>query len=396
MKIYLIGTGTEGHHTLTLEAAEAIARSELLIGAKRMLEPYQTSGKVCVRAYQSAEIIAALLDNKFEIAAVLFSGDCGFFSGASVLKEQLPDAEIIFIPGISSLAAFCAKIGKSYENMKFVSLHGRDAHIAIHAAANPLCFFLLGGNVRAADLCKQLCAYHLGALSVYIGENLGYPDERISIGKAVEFTDYCDDTLTVLVTENPTPIQFIPSALPDRCFERSKIPMTKAHVRCSAVAALNIKKDGICWDIGCGSGSVSVEMAYRCQDGAVYAFDKNPEAIPLTEKNAVHFFCDNIIAEEGNCPEILLNAPVPDHVFIGGSSGNLRGIFEIIAMKNHEADIVITAVSLETLLLAAKCFDEFQGTFEVVQIAVTETKKVGSHTMLEAQNPVFVISGHLG
>ena len=198
------------------------------------------------------------------------------------------------------------------------------------------------------------------------------------------------------MTENPNPIQFIPSALPDRCFERSQIPMTKAFVRSSAVAALNIRKNGVCWDIGCGSGSVSVEMAYRCQDGAVYAFDKEPEAIRLTETNAVHFFCDHIIAEEGTCPEILLNAPNPDHVFIGGSSGKLRGIFDIIAMKNHEADIVIPAVSLETLALASECFEAFNGTYEVVQIAVTETKKVGSHTMMHAQNPVFLVTGHLG
>ena len=149
------------------------------------------------------------------------------------------------------------------------------------------------------------------------------------------------------------------------------------------------------WDIGCGTGSVSVEAAFRCIDGKVLSFDKKSESVRLTMQNARLFGLDNIEVIEGNCPEILADSQIPDKVFIGGSSGNMEGIFDIVHSKNPAAEIVVTAVSLETLHKAADCFEKFGTAPQIVQIAVTPTKKIGTHTMLQAQNPVFIISGRL-
>ena len=171
--------------------------------------------------------------------------------------------------------------------------------------------------------------------------------------------------------------------------------MTKAEVRCNAVAALRIGSDAVCWDIGCGTGSVSVEAAFRCPDGFVYAFDQRADAVSLTRENAQKFGCDNIIAAEGRGPEILHDAPAPDCVFIGGAGGRLRGIMAAIAEKNPAARVALTAVSLETLTQAMELFTEYCGEFETVQIAVTRTKKRGAYTMFDAQNPVYLIAGGL-
>lgn len=395
MKLYLIGTGTEGCRTLTKEAADAINASDMLIGASRMLKPYIQSSKTCITEYKPDAILRILSESVCEIVSVLFSGDTGFFSGARNLIAALPQADITVIPGISSAAAFCAKIGKNYENMRFLSLHGTSSNIAIQAAMHPLCFFLLGGSFHAADVCKRLCEYHLPQVRVYIGQNLGYPDEQIVSGAAADFTEYPDDTLSVLVTENPDYLRYIPSAIPDSEFLRTNIPMTKSQIRCNIVSALRIRHDGVCWDIGCGTGSVSVEMAYRCPDGTVLAFDRNAEAVRLTAENAKRFSCDNIIASEGICPDVLKQAAAPDHVFIGGSSGCLSGIFAVIAEKDPAADIVISAVSLETLSHASDCFRLYGADCEIMQLAVTNTRKIGTHTMLDAQNPVFLIRGRL-
>ena len=89
----------------------------------------------------------------------------------------------------------------------------------------------------------------------------------------------------------------------------------------------------------------------------------------------------------------LKNAPAPDKVFIGGSSGNMVEIFECAYQKKESADITVSAVSLETLEQAVEAFKRFGKECSIMQIAVTETKKVGSHTMLTAQNPVFIIRG---
>lgn len=395
MKIYLIGIGTDGCRTLTAEAADAIRTSDLLIGASRMLEPFRGSGKTCISTYQTNEIAKIIMESHYKSVSVLFSGDTGFFSGAKALLAQLTPDDVTIIPGISSAAAFCAKIGKSYEKMHFLSLHGVDSNIAIQTATHPLCFFLLGGKLRVSDLCRRLCDYHMSQIKVYIGQNLGYPNEKIISGSAAEFLDFSDDTLTVMGTENPAYLDYLPSAIPDQDFIRSQIPMTKSQIRCIITALLHIRRHAVCWDVGCGTGSVSVEMAHRCPDGTVYAFDKNPEAVKLTMQNAKKFFCDNICAAEGLCPDILKDAAVPDFVFIGGSCGNLPGIFRTIAEKNPAAEILVSAVSLESLAQASDCFAQNGISPDIVQIAVTNTRKIGNHTMLDAQNPVFLIWGRL-
>ncbi|MCR4759566.1 MAG: precorrin-6y C5,15-methyltransferase (decarboxylating) subunit CbiE [Oscillospiraceae bacterium] len=396
MKVYLIGTGADGRGTLTAEAAEKIAQAELLIGAKRMLAPYMDSGKELACLYHPERIAEVLRNSAADCAAVLLSGDSGFFSGAKNLLPHLSDMDAVMLPGISSMSAFCAKCGISYENMRFISLHGTSANIAVHAKMNRLCFFLLGGDMTAAAVCQQLTAYGLGEIRVHIGMNLGYENEQILHGRASDFFSLPNETLTVIITENADYWRFIPSAIPDSDFIRGKIPMTKAEIRCNAVAALNITHEAVVWDIGCGTGSVAVETAFRCPDGQVYAFDCKEEAVHLTEQNAIHFSCDNITAINGYCPDILRDYPAPDAVFIGGSGGELPGIFALIAEKNPKAVIALTAVSLETLAQAVPLFEQYCNAYQTVQIAVTRTKQIGSHTMFDAQNPVWLISGGFG
>jgi len=394
-KVYVIGTGTNGIGSLTVDASKAIQSAGLLIGAKRMLEPYVDSGKTLVIQYQP-EIIAETLKNSTEsIAVVLLSGDSGFFSGAKKLLPLLCSMEVTVLPGISSVSAFCAKCGISYENMRFISLHGNTNNIAVHVRTNRYCFFLLGGEMTAAQVCHRLCEYGLSDVQVHIGINLGYEKEQILQGKAADYLTLSTDMLTVLIAENPAYLRYIPSGIPDDRFTRTAIPMTKAEVRCNAVAALQIGHDAVCWDIGCGTGSVSVEMAFRCTNGQVYAFDHNEKATALTEENAHRFSCDNISVITGKCPGILEEYPAPDAVFIGGTGGKLSEILNIIASKNPFAHIALTAVSLETLSQASVLFEQYCESFQIVQIAVTRTKQIGSHTMFDAQNPVWLLSGGL-
>ena len=392
-QVFLIGTGTDGAGSLTADAVQAIRSAGLLIGAKRMLAPYENSGKSLVCTYQPERIAEALNSTSVSCAAVLFSGDSGFFSGAKKLLPLLGGMEVTHLPGISSMSAFCAKCGISYENMRFLSLHGTETNIAVHVKTNPYCFFLLGGEMTAAAVCQRLCDYGLADVHVHIGANLGYENEQILHGKASDFTNASAETLTVLISENPAYLRYIPSAIPDGDFIRDKVPMTKAEVRCNIVAALNIAHDAVCWDIGCGTGSVSVEAAFRCPDGSVYAFDQKADAVCLTAKNACRFSCDNIHTAAGTCPGILRGYPAPDAVFIGGSGGNLPEIFAEITHRNPNARVALTAVSLETLAQAVPVFEQYCGTCDIVQIAVTRTKRIGTHTMPDAQNPVWLIAG---
>ena len=395
MKVYIVGTGVNVGDTLTKEAEAAIAEAELLIGAERMLSPFSHLEKEQFCSYVPQDITAKLRACDCGCAAVLMSGDCGFFSGAKKLLPLLEEHDVRIVSGISSAAFFCGKTGLSYEKMKFVSLHGHSSNIAVNVKLNQLCFFLLGGDITAAELCRRLCRYGMGDVTVHVGADLGYPTERIISGRAENLTD-CDICgLAVAITENVDALRHIPTAVNDDEFLREKVPMTKSEVRGIAVSKLNIESDSVVWDVGCGTGSVSVEAAYHCPDGRVLSFDRKREAAELTEKNALVFGCDNINITEGCCPECLEAAESPDKVFIGGSSGNMDGIFKAVHGKNPKADMVVAAVSLETLNEAVNCFEKYGTAPEIVQISVTRTEKIGSHTMLKAQNPVFIISGGL-
>lgn len=395
MKVYIIGSGMGSNKTMTAEAVEAVEKADVLIGAKRMIDPFRHMGKPVFEEYRSAEIVRYIKENIYENTAVLMSGDCGFYSGAKKLSELLPDTETEFISGISSPVYFLSKLKKEWSDCNFVSLHGKSGNVVRNVCAHEKNFFLLGGDTTSSDICQKLCEYGKGDISVYIGENLGYENERITIGKARELTTYNATGLSVLFAENPEFERSFPSGIEDESFIRGKVPMTKKEIRANVVAGLEIGKNDICWDIGCGTGSVSVEMAVRCENGTVYAVDKNPEALGLTIENCRKFGCDNITVLEGDAAEKVNELPSPDCVFIGGSGGEMESIIEVALEKNRNIRLTITAVSLETLSECIRIFDKYELIPEITQLAVTRTRKIGGHTMMSAENPIFIIKRKL-
>ena len=391
VKVYIIGTGVDGDRTLTREAAEIIERADVLIGASRMLEPFRKLGKNVYEEYRSDEIRRYLAANSFSTAAVLMSGDCGFFSGAKKLSEQLEGADVEIVCGVSSAVYFFSKLKKDWSDCKFISLHGKNANIVRNVCSHRNTFFLLGGDVSAADVCRLLSKYNMGYVSVYIGSRLGYSDERILIGTAQEFGNINTSDLSVMLVENSQYEQYLQCGICDEEFIRGKVPMTKSVVRTAAVSALNIGINDVCWDIGSGTGSVAVEMALRCIDGTVYAVEKNSDGIGLIAENRHKFGCDNIEIIAADAADAVDDLPVPDCVFVGGSGGQLKHIISTAFEKNSDIRLVITAVTLETMNESIAIFNELRIEAEITQIAVTKVEKVGNYSMLKAENPVFII-----
>lgn len=395
MKVYIAGIGMEGIQNLTVQAEKAIESSDLLIGSKRVLEPFCKYGKKFVEEWRAEEIRKILLQSSCDTVTVLFSGDVGFYSGASKLIHELKEFDTDVISGISSPVYFSSKTGIPWQNMKFISLHGEKSNIVRSVCRNEYCFFLLGGEVTPSDICSRLCDYKMGDTEVFIGENLGYEDEKILSGKAHEFTDLKIGKLAVMVCVNHEYERSIPHGIPDEKFIRSDVPMSKSEIRISAVSKLAVLPADVCWDVGCGTGAVSVEMALNCYEGKVCSVDLNKEAVELTRKNSIEFGCDNIEVSEGRAPQCLESFPKPDKVFIGGSCGEVGGIMDIALRKNPYTRFVITAVSLETLEETRRVMERLNMKYDVVQLAVTDMIKRGSHTMFSAKNPVFIIRGEM-
>lgn len=393
-KIYIVGIGMNGRETLTKQAQEAINAADCLIGANRMLEPFSDISKPKLASWNSAEIRDYIMSTDFGIYSVLMSGDCGYYSGAQSLLKALPkDVDAELISGISSPVYFCSKLKIPWQDIPTVNLHGENSNIVRNAAMHHRCFFLLGGKCTPRDVCKKLCDYGMSNIKVYIGEMLGYPEERIFTGFARDFSDIETSTMSVLITENPTPETFIRTGISDDEFIRGKVPMTKSEIRSLVISKLGIAPSDIVWDIGCGTGSVSVEMALQCYKGTVYSIDLNPEAVELTKQNALKFRCDNIDISLGSAPEITEHFLTPDKIFIGGSNGNLQDIISTAIRRNPKVIILITAVSLETIYEAMDGLSEHDFNVAIIQASITRTKQIACYTLLSAQNPVFIIRG---
>lgn len=381
MSISIIGAGIGDTKYLTQAAREKIDNADIIIGAKRIAELFSDGRKVYFE-YEADKIAAVLREIKYENAAILFSGDASFYSGAKKLMEIFPEAEIF--AGISSVSYFCAKIKQSYGDMNIVSLHGRKCNIISEVRRNIRTFALLGENP-----CRKLCEYGLGTVKVWIGENLSYENEKIHVGTAADFCDTQLSSLSVIVIENENADSRLRIGIDDSEFVQGGAPMTKSSVRAVTMSKLEIKPSDFCYDIGAGTGSVSVEMALAAYKGTVYAIEKKTDAINLIKQNAVKFKVDNIDVIEGSAPDVLDGLPKPDKVFIGGSSGTLK---QTIAKCGCD-HIVVNAITLETLEGTLKAFNELGYDYDVVQISASYTKKIATYNMLTAQNPVFVITG---
>ena len=168
--------------------------------------------------------------------------------------------------------------------------------------------------------------------------------------------------------------------------------MTKEEVRALALSKLRLEEGHVVWDVGAGTGSVSVECALSCPAGRVYAVEKKDAALALLAENRARFHAVNLEIVAGTAPEALANLPAPDRVFLGGTSGSLEEILRVVFHKNPAARVVCTAVTLETVGEAAKCFSRL-GSPDMVQISVTRTRPAGRYHLMDAQNPVWIFSG---
>lgn len=172
---------------------------------------------------------------------------------------------------------------------------------------------------------------------LYVGENLSYENEKIFVKPASELTEYKGDPLSVICAVNENAGTHLEThGIRDEEFIRGKAPMTKEEVRTVSLSKLRLTADSVCYDVGAGTGSLSIEMALRAHQGQVWAIEKKEDAVELIHRNKVKFAADNLEIVEGLAPEALKDLPTPTHAFIGGSSGNLKEIVKLLLEKNPQ------------------------------------------------------------
>lgn len=388
--VWIIGAGMN-RNTLTQEGLATIQNAELLLGAPRLTDMFVDMEKPVCPEYLPRGVLAALEKSDAKRFAVLVSGDVGFHSAASGLVDALEAYDVRLIPGVSSLGYLFARVKRPWQEAAVVSCHGRESNLVDAVRRNRLTFALTGGNVSA--LANQLVHAGYDDLTVTVGENLGVAEERITTMPVSALIAEPIAPLTVLLIENPGYDARVRIGIPDEEFVRGDVPMTKAAVRAVTLSKLALVPNVVCCDIGCGTGSISVEMALAAFNGKVYAIDHNAEAIRLTGENAKRFHIGNILPRCGEAVEVLAALPPLDAVFIGGSGGQMREIFAAILSKNSNARIVVNAIALESVHAALAAYQSHGIEPEMMQLCVANAKCTGDLHMMNAQNPVFIMSG---
>lgn len=397
LRVNIVGIGPGNPELLTGAAIKAIKESNILIGDKRMLAAFAEADKKIYDTIKTADIveIAASANPEKDVLAVLVSGDVGFFSLAKTISGKLPDCECVRYCGISSLVYFAAKLQLSWDDAKIVSMHGRKQNLIAAVAENKKVFSLTGGEHSPQMLCAQLCEHGLDDVQVYVGENLSYPEEKITVGTAAEISKQNFPSLSVMMVINEQAAKYQPvvHGLADELFTRSKVPMTKQEVRSVSMSKLMPKATDKIYDIGAGTGSCSVELALLANKGQVWAFERNPEAVALIHKNKDLFGIENLEVIAGEALENIKNMPSPDCVFVGGSGGDLCEMLDIIYAKNSACRVVINAITIETLAEVADYYKKHQDySLEIVNVCVARSRKLGSYNLMMAQNPVYVMT----
>ncbi len=401
LRIAIVGIGMGDRDSLTYGAMKEIQGADCLIGSKRVIESFSDVDKPKYLAITPEDIVESIRRHPYYTKfAVLMSGDTGFYSGAKglqeLLEQEMPDARVGLLPGLSSLQCFCARLKIPWQDVKVISLHGREQPVAPTVRRHPWVFLLTSGEETINAVMQELWDSGLGQVRVAIGQNLGYSDESIQgwHSAAMLRTSRRYAPLSVILLYNPAagPEEYL-GELPDEAFSRGKVPMTKQEVRTVVLAKLHLQEDSILWDVGAGTGSVSIEAAMRMPKGQVYAIERNADAAELIRRNQKKFGMFNMQVVRGTAPHALVELPAPHCVFVGGSGGAVAEVISLAQQRNPDVRVVVTAITLETLGRTMEAFQECgMGPVDIVQVMVSKGRKVGNSHMMMGGNPVYVLS----
>jgi precorrin-6Y C5,15-methyltransferase (decarboxylating) len=440
-KLYVIGIG---YKPLDKRAREIIAGSQIILASKRLFEVFKgyeeyeavkDKVKVINNVDETIAFIKSLIPNPQSSNIVLLaSGDPTFFGIGRRAVREFGKEIIEILPDLSSIQIAFSRIKESWDDAFLMSLHGGpdpEKRRRLPYELDDIPYLLQRHNkililtdkennpaLIAKFLNSSFVTRH-SSLKMYVCEKLGYPDEKITEGAPEEIAGmlFAEPNVVIVIKENSLlsfPLVGNPSELSESvkkdCGQaamtdkikfglseteiiHSRGLITKNEVRAVTIHKLSLPQRGVLWDIGAGSGSVSIEAARLYPEIKVFAVEKDEEQIKNIKENRIKFDAANIEIIKGQAPDVLINLPVPDRVFIGGSGGAIKEIIEFVSSKISSGIVVINAITIETLNEAIKSLENKGFVVEVSEISVSRSKTVSGKRHMSALNPVFIITG---
>lgn len=395
-KIYLVGAGITGWEGFGSKALEVIGKAEVLIGHQRHLDIFPDfAGEK-----RPMDDLAAMLDflrNTDKRVVVFGSGDPNFFGVGRFLLRNLPKERFEIFPNVTSIQYAFARIKEPWDDAIFVSVHGRGMKPAIDriVAAEKAAILTDGVNTPAA-IARELIARGAEGYEAWLCEDLGLATEKFTktdVRGLAEITASSLNILILIKAWEPSLVHYPILGIADEEFATAKKLITKQEVRAVTLAKLQLQDDLVMWDIGAGSGSVSIEAENLMPNGRIFALEKNPQYLVFLKENLKKFVARNIVLVEAFAPEGLDDLPDPDRVFIGGSGGMLEEIIEAADRRlKPEGRIVLNAVTLDTLTKAVEFLEDHGYAVEVTCVNIAKTRDLTEYKMFDAHNPVYIIS----
>ncbi len=403
----LIGLGME-RGNLGLGALRWIERAEVLAGGRRLIGwfPEHRADRLVLEGPLDAAVARLKEVSETRRTVVLASGDPLFFGIGRRLVKAVGKERLFVFPNVTSVQYLFSRLGKPWEDVKVVSLHGRNPLpgstswlAAVHRF--PMVAFLTDPSHTPAWIASEMVAAGCTRHTLIVGEDLGLSTERIEGFSPVEAAGRTFSALNVVVAcavekragdAGEETCRGAVLGLPESAFRHEAGLITKTEIRAVVLAHLRLEPGNVLWDLGAGSGSVSIEAARLAPLRQVIAVEKNPDRYEDLIRNIREFHCHEVQPVCGCAAEAVEGAPDPDRVFIGGSGGELLEILEKTAARLKPGGRVVqTAVTLDTLDLARSFWQGRRFDVTLVQLQVSRSVPIGKALRLEALNPVFII-----
>jgi precorrin-6Y C5,15-methyltransferase (decarboxylating) len=405
-KVHIIGIGDDGLEGLTSAGRQLLERAEVLVGTETLLAKVAATkaARVTVGA-DLDEVVAKINSASNRRVVVLASGDPLFYGIARYLCDKLGKERFEVIPHVSTMQMAFARVKESWEEAFLTNLgnHSVDQVIDKIRIATKVGLFTSEEN-PPSRIAKTLIEKKIDYFHAYVCENLGSPDERVTQGTLTEIVNEEFSSLNVMILVRLPNVADRPQDTlgqrlfgnPDEAFEQSKPQsglLTPSEVRALALAQMDLGPRSIVWDIGAGSGSVSIEAAQIAADGTVYAIEMDPVDFPLIAQNSARFGTRNVVPVFGPAPDAWTDLPDPDAIFIGGSGRGIGLLVEqAYARLKPGGRLVAEVLSIEGL---ASVNDVLQRTGASVQVWMVNLSRGTfqlERVLFEAMNPRFLFA----
>jgi len=396
--VLVVGVGAEGPASLPEATRQHIAQADQLWGSERLLAFWadHPAPKTVIKASVS-RLVERLRERGDQRVVVLASGDPGFYGIAGTLLRYLPAHEVEIIPHVTSLQLAFARAHLDWSDAVLTSAHARPLAELVGWARRAAKLGILTDPTRTpALLARTLLDAGLDDCRAIVVENLGLPEERLIDSRLSQLVNGQFAALNVMLVVRgdawrPRPVY---ASRPDEAYAHRRGLITKAEVRSLSLAALALAETDTAWDVGAGSGALSVEMAELAWRGQVFAVECDAENLAFLHRNVEKFGALNVTIVEGHAPEALEELPPPQAVFVGGTGGEMVAILNHIArVARPGCRVVLNLATLEHVSQGLQLMSSLGWSPRLTQVNIAYGQALAGLTRLSPLNPVFILVG---